>query len=299
MRLRDVRLVVFGVAVAAVLGVALAGADAPEPHAQEIAAAAPAADSGFLEGLCEASAIVPWDGGYLIGDNETEDRLHAFDLDFRPRPSRPLAARVEDVEALAIRHDGRLLVVGSQSANKNGTPKPDRERVLLDGASPVRPDLSACAACEAARGIAPKQGGLSIEGAAWWGAPGASPSLWLGVRSPRAMLLRTVGDPAASLRAAEVVPLDLGGYGVRDLTVHDGALYVLAGPRDATDATHAVYRIAGPGAAPERLAVALPAGAEGLLVEAGALVGVTDGDGEPGGPCATPARWFRVSLPAP
>lgn len=202
---------------------------------------------------------------------------------------------MEDVEALAV-IDGTVLMVGSQSANKNGKLKPDRERIELDGHPPIRPDLTACTACEAARGLPPKEGGLSIEGAAWWGG-----SLWLGVRSPldggKALLLRMEGSPTTALRVAEQVPLDLGGFGVRDLTVHDGALLVLAGPLSGVAQAHRLYRLSAPTSPPSLLPGDLPAGSEGVVVDGGELVVVTDGDGEPGAGCVVPARWYRLPLP--
>lgn len=296
-----------GLGAALLLGgaalVAVGGAEGPPAAspssapagAATSAPAAPSAAGGVLAGLCEASAIVRAGDGYLVGDNETEDRLHGFTRTFQPAAPRLLSAPVEDVEAL-VQLDGGLLVVGSQGANKNGKRKPGRELVLLDGHGPVRPDLSGCEECEAVRTLPPKEGGLSVEGAAGWAG-----SLWLGVRSPapggKALLLRMEGDAATSLRVGGRVELDLGGFGVRDLATHEGALLVLAGPVDGREAPHRLYRLARPDAPVERLAPALPPGAEGIVVDEGALVVVTDGDGEPGEPCKTPARWVRLPLP--
>ena len=291
--MQQMRVIVAGALGAAVVlagvGVALAVAGG--------GGAAPSASQGILPGLCEASAIVRSPEGYLVGDNETEDRLHAFTRAFEPAAPRRLSSPVEDIEALARVDDG-LLVVGSQSASKSGKRKPDRELVLLDGHAPVRPDLTACPECEAARPLPPKEGGLSVEGAASWAG-----ALWLGVRSPvpggRAVLLRMEGDAATDLRATGRVELGLDGNGVRDLATHDGSLLVLAGPVDGRDAPHRVYRLDRVDAAPVRLSLELPAGAEGIVVDEGALVVVTDGDGQPGKPCKAPARWMRVPMTPP
>lgn len=251
--------------------------------------------TGVLAGLCEASAIVRTGDGYLVGDNETEDRLHAFTRAFQPMASWSLSSPVEDIEALALGNDG-LLVVGSQGASKKGKRKPDRELVLLDGHPPVRPDLSACAECEAARPLPPKEGGLSVEGAAFWAG-----RLWFGVRSPaprgKALLLGMDGTPTTELRTSERVELDLDGFGVRDLTTHEGALLVLAGPVDGRGGPHRVWVLDRPEGTPTVLPIELPSGAEGIVIEEGALVVVTDGDGQPGKPCKEPARWVRMPMP--
>lgn len=253
----------------------------------------PPGEGGVLDGYCEASAILPWEGGFLVGDNETEDRLWRLGADLAPAGALPLSEEVEDIEALAVGPGGELVVVGSQSANKKGKARPDRERVLVQGHRAVRPDLSGCGPCQDARGLPPKEGGLSIEGAAWW-----EGAWWLGVRSPRvgesALLLRMEGDPAGALSVAETIGVDLGGFGIRDLVVDGDGLLVLAGPLDGRDAPHRLYRLAHAKARPERLDVTLPAGAEGLVRDGDDWLVVIDGDGKPGEDCATPARWQRV-----
>ena len=269
--------------------------DAPAPVAPTPVAPA-SLEGGEIPGVCEASAIVHWEGGFLLGDNETEDRLPVYSTTFGPRAAVMLSTPIEDIEAVAVTSGGQLLVVGSQGANKNGKPRPAREWILQNGSPPVRPDLTACAACIEARSLPPKEGGLSVEGAAWW-----QGAWWLGVRSPTpggaTLLLPMEGDPTTGLRAGPPVALDLGGLGVRDLLVHDGALLVLAGPVDGRATPHLVYRLTSPTAAPERLPIELPPGSEGMVVDGGSLVVVIDGDGEPGRPCKVPARWVRVPMP--
>lgn len=263
------------------------GASAPIP--------APSPGTHVFDGFCEASAILPWKGGFLVGDNETEGRLYGLTDSLEPATALELSAEVEDIEALAVGPAGELIVVGSQGANKKGKPRPERELVLVQGHAPVRPDLSGCAACVSARTLPPKAGGLSVEGAAWWDG-----ALWLGVRSPLvdgdALFLRLQGEPTEALSVAEVAPLDLGGFGVRDLMVTADGLYILAGPTDGREADHRLYRMAQPGSPPELLPVDLPAGSEGLVQSGGDLLVVIDGDGKPDVPCKEPARWARVPM---
>lgn len=252
--------------------------------------------AGTFEGFCEASSIVPWRGGFLVADNETDDRLYAFSAKLAPLPPLVLAAPLEDIEALALTPDG-LLVVASQSGTKRGKRRPAREQVLLEGHAPITPDLSGCAPCEAARGLAPKAGGLSVEGAASWAG-----SLWLGLRSPlvggKALLLRMQGDPAASLAVAQLLAIDLGGLGVRDLMPSGAELLVLAGPADDSPTPHRLYRLATPGATPVRLATTLESGTEGLAPgPGGGLLVVADGSGSPGRPCRSPATWRAIPGP--
>ncbi|MFN7145778.1 MAG: DUF3616 domain-containing protein, partial [Myxococcota bacterium] len=238
--------------------------------------------------------LVPWDDGWLVGDNEDVARLHAYDADFVARPALPLAAEVGDIEALALDADG-VWVVGSHSTTKDGESKPKRERVLRPDGTVVTLDLAGCAPCEQVRGVSSALGGLNAEGAAW-----AADRLWIGLRSPltaegSAYLL--VADREG--RVERAVELDLGGHGIRDLAVDGDTLLIVAGPTLDADEPHALWRLAGPDAAPERLDVALPASTEGAAVDPAdpsSLVYVTDGAGKPGA-CEVPARWGRVALP--
>jgi hypothetical protein len=285
------------VAASAVALVAQCGAFDDTAAVAETGGARPA--RGTFSGFCEASSVVPWRGGFLVADNESDDRLYAFSAKMMPQAPLDLGAQIEDVEALALTPAG-LLVVASQSRTKRGERRPAREKVVLEGHAPITPDLSGCAPCEAARGLPPKEGGLSVEGATWWAG-----ALWLGLRSPlgeggRALLLRMDGDPAASLTVAQVLPIDLGGLGVRDLMPSGQELLVLAGPAGDSPVPHRLYRLASPGAAPVRLAATLENGTEGLSpapAPGGGLLVVTDGSGSPGRRCREPATW-RV-IPAP
>jgi hypothetical protein len=172
-----------------------------------------------------------------------------------------------------------------------------RELVLLVGHGPTTPDLSRCAPCVSARALAPDAGGLSVEGAAHWAG-----ALWLGLRSPlvegKALLLRMEGDPAGTLSAAEVVPVDLGGLGVRELATDGTDLLVIAGPAGDSSGAHHIYRISAPGAQPRRLAPALASGTEGLAsTPDGALLLVSDGSGQPGRRCKAAAAWRVIERP--
>lgn len=283
------------------------GRDAPvervAPHPAPGGPDAVPKPGGRLAGICEASAVVAREGGFWVGDNEGETHLYAFSPALESAGTVPLGAEIEDLEALASLPVG-LLAVGSQGANKRGERRPARERVLLLGHKPHRPDLSDCSPCEAARSLPPKEGGLSVEGAAWW-----REKLWFGLRSPllggRAIVLEMAGDPARDLRVAHQHTLDLGGFGVRAMLAEDDRLLLLAGPAGRGDDPHRLYALSAPGddprqLSPERLPADLPPASEGIAPLAGGdYLVVTDGDGEPGGPCEDPALWYRISPPEP
>ena len=273
--------------------------DAPSPDAPSPAAPSPVAPSpdapstgGVLATSCEASTIVPWNGGWLVGDNEDKRQLYAYDLDFTPRGPVSLPAEVDDIEALALAGAG-YWVVGSHSTNKDGEARPLRERLLAPDGTLTPLALAACPACVAAQGRAPNAGGFNIEGAAVWDG-----ALWLGLRAPlapdgRAQLLRL--DAAGAV--TEVAPLDLGGLGVRELVPDGDGLLVVAGPTADADTAHALYRVAA-----DRTVTklgALPPSTEGVALDPtdpARLVYVTDGDGKPG-KCTAPARWGRIARP--
>lgn len=250
-----------------------------------------------LDGLCEASTIIERPGGFLVGDNEAERILFRFDKALQPDGRLPFAARVEDIEAIAPTPHG-LLVVGSHGRNKKGKPRPDRSAILnLSTQRVTRADLSACSACVAAEPYAPKEGGISIEGAAWWDA-----ALWLGLRSPlegeRALLLRMRETTSERLTIVETVELDLGGRGIRELRERDGTLWLLAGAPGTGDVAPALFRLDSPDGELERIELALPQGAEGFAwADDTTLIVVTDGDGKPGKRCKSPATWRQVALP--
>lgn len=250
-------------------------------------------DHGVLSGLCEASTVIPWHDGYLVGDNETSDRLFAFGRDLSPRDAVTLTSPIEDIEALALDGD-RVWVVGSESATKKAKRRPERELAGFLGEPAQRLDLTGCGACEAARGRAPNEGGLNIEGAAV-----VEGRRWLGLRAPvvdgKALLLALSADGA---REERTVTLDLGGYGVRELVPWRGGLLVVAGPVSDEAAPHRLYWLATVDSAPVLLPVELPPSTEGIAVAAsGEALIVTDGSGTAGAPCAKPSEWWRIRVP--
>lgn len=88
--------------------------------------------------LCEPSAALraPWDPStILVGDNEIDDSLFAFELvDGRLARERrlplPAGFRPHDVEALAAAGDD-LLVIGSHDRDRRCGEKPNRQRILV------------------------------------------------------------------------------------------------------------------------------------------------------------------------
>jgi Protein of unknown function (DUF3616) len=255
-----------------------------------------AATGGVLAGSCEASSIVPWAGGWAVGDNEQTGHLLRYDAAMRPAGTLPLATAVDDIEAVTVSGDS-LLLTGSYSRNKSGALRPERAWTGVVGAGGATLELeSACAPCRAARLAPPEMGGLNVEGLAVVG-----DDVWLGLRSPivdgKAVLLRVAGGLTRGA-ADEMRTVDLGGRGVRELVPWGAGLLVLAGPAGGQSASHRVYWLASPDAAPVDLAIDLPPSTEGIAVDGTSLLYVIDGDGK-GEPCATPARWGRVAFTPP
>jgi hypothetical protein len=229
------------------------------------------------------------EGRLLLGDNEASDVVYDVSADLSAlTPVR--VGQIDDVEALAGTASD-LWVVGSLSANKDGERRPARERFLHGGVA-VRPTLAICPACEAARTLAPKKGGLNVEGALV-----IDGRLWLGLRSPladrKAILLRMTPDGS---RAEQMLSLDLGGEGIRELVAVPEGILVLSGPTDDAPAPHHLWLLAAPGGTPRRLAIELPPHTEAVAVKGASLLWVTDGDGKPGA-CKTPSMWGVEPLP--
>lgn len=196
-----------------------------------------------------------------------------------------LPSAVDDIEAL-VAVDGGYWVIGSHSRSGKGERREARERILRPDGQLLPIDFSACAACVAASERAPDAGGLNLEAAAW-----ANGKLWLGLRSPldasgAALLLGVATSGAVD----EVVKVDLGGDGFRDLAPDGAGLLVVSGGV-ADGGGMGLWSLASPTATPERLAVPLQGNVEGLALSPdGSLVFVTDGSGKPGR-CKEPSVW--------
>jgi hypothetical protein len=270
------------------------GAEGGTPSATPPPDAPP--DEGVLAGSCEASGIVAGpDGTWWVVDNEVRDRVLVYDAAFVPRPPQMLDGPIDDLEAIAFTPKGAA-VFGSQGGNKHGERRPARERAAMVGRASTRVDLRACAACDAARGLPPEEGGLNVEGAAWWRG-----RIWVGLRSPRvgerALLVSLGDDLYGPALPVEPLLLDLAGDGVRDLAPWGAGLLVLSGPVHASELDHRLWWLPEPGARPVPLPVPIPPQAEGIAVgDDGLGVLVTDGDGKPGELCGIPARWLRLDL---
>jgi hypothetical protein len=229
------------------------------------------------------------EGRLLLADNEASDVVYEVSPDLRTvTPQR--VGEIDDIEALAGTASD-LWVVGSQSANKDAEPRPARERIL-HGSRAVRPTFEICPACEAARVLAPKKGGLNVEGAVMVGG-----RLWLGLRSPsqdgKSILFELTPDGA---RAERMVLLDLGGEGIRELVPVPEGILVLSGPLDDRPGAHHLWLLDAPDGAPRRLPIELPSHTEAVAVLDTGLLWVTDGDGKPG-KCKTPSTWGVDPMP--
>lgn len=244
---------------------------------------------GTFATLCESSAMLWSEGRLLLADNEAEDVVYEVSPDLATVTPQRVGA-VDDIEALAGTASD-LWVVGSQSANKDAEPRPARERILHGGQT-VRPTFDICPDCEAARVLAPKKGGLNVEGAVRIGG-----RLWLGLRSPsqdgKSILFEL--SPDAS-RAERMVLLDLGGEGIRDLVAVPEGILVLSGPLDDRPNGHHLWLLDTPDGTPRRLPIELPTHTEAVAVLDTGLLWVTDGDGKPG-KCRTPSAWGVDPMP--
>jgi hypothetical protein len=266
--------------------VAPAKSAALPPDPVEPASPSAAVSAGLLASSCEPSALVRVGSEWIVGDNEDEQVLLRFDDAMRPLGTTPLASPVADIEAIAAGEEG-LVVIGSHSANRHGKAKPDRHRVLLADGRVFAVDF----------GGFPESAAVNIEGGAVVGG-----DLVLGLRSPlaagHAQLL--VVDRRTSLgHITRVIPIDLGGAGVRELVPWRGGLLVISGPTvDGAEAFGLSWlaRLDGPA---ERLPVVLPASAEGAWpIDGNTLRVVIDGDGKPGA-CTVAGAWLDVPVALP
>ena len=232
-------------------------------------------------GLCDASAAVALGPDHFVVANDEDNLLRAY-RQGRPDPlsTVPLAAFLgtaadeeSDLEAAAqIGH--RIYWIASHGRNRNGKPRPARQRFFATAidtaASPPTlratgqpstgllasmlgaPTLQGFGLAEASTRAPEAPGGLNIEGLAGT----RDGRLLVGLRSPlregRALVLPfenphevVDGKPA---RWGAPMALALGGRGVRSIEAVDGGFLVVAGPV-ADTGSFALYRWSG--AAPE------------------------------------------------
>lgn len=175
-----------------------------------------------------------------------------------------------DLEGAAWLGDS-VFWVGSHSTSNEGEEKPDRKRIFAheiqyteQGLSLVRigqpyanlvqdlsndPQYKNYNLPEAAKKKAKEEGGLSIEGLA----AGKNNSLLIGFRNPVVKgkaLIATLVNPREVLENTTAKPkfdkpieLDLGGYGIRDITRSNerNSYFIIAGPFSAEKATFRLY----------------------------------------------------------
>lgn len=171
--------------------------------------------------------------------------------------------KLDDLESLCVIDTNRILAVCSQSLNKHGEKKTKRNRLALLTINPDEGTITDCAVYDDLRSNLlnhleqyassiiddfdevkngkPKQGGLDIEGAAYF-----NDVLYLGLRGPlsrndRAIILTVTNvldvltvDAEPQIGNIHVLPVQ-DGEAVRGLDASDTGLYVLLGPLDSPD----------------------------------------------------------------
>ncbi len=230
---------------------------------------------------CEASALVHRGSEWIVGDNESEDRVFVYDESMQLLREEPIAAPIEDIEGLALAGN-ELIVVGSHSLSKKGKPRPDRHRILGLGAPAIALQFAGVDAA-------------NIEGAAFWNG-----SLTVGLRAPlfagKARLMAVAGGAQAGM-ILSTTDIDLAGAGVRALAPWKGGVLIVGGPTSDQDVSHSLWFLPALGAAPMLLPEVLPPSTEGIWADGTRLRFVVDGDGEPGA-CKEPSRWGELDVAA-
>lgn len=188
-------------------------------------------------------------------------------------------------------------------------------------ASPLRSAF--CAAIAAAEKAADAVAGdksqctsevMNVEGAVAVPDASSKPRIWLGLRAPlvgnRAVLLRVapLGATKQRLTFDDIATIDLGGKGIRELTISAGWLWGIAGcVPDCSEPSH-LWRVKADalksGAAITGVEFVrggeLPSSAEGLVIQSAAkrAIVLVDGDkGDVKGHCAMAAQQLTVTLP--
>jgi hypothetical protein len=241
----------------------------------------------FHHGTCDASAAVALTDRAFVVANDEDSRLRLYFKDesspavwtldwapfLEPDPAHPEA----DIEG-AARVGEVIYWITSHARNQEGKHRESRHRFFatrIEGTgtqvrlAPVGrayrglvDDLANDAALRdldlaEARRLAPKtEGALNIEGLA----AGDGGTLWIGFRNPvpggKAVLVRLL-NPAEVIegqiaRFGEVVRLDLGKRGIRDLVWTGDDYVIVAGTFDGGGKSR-VYRWPGPGGEPRRV----------------------------------------------
>jgi hypothetical protein len=156
--------------------------------------------------------------------------------------------------------------------------------------------------------------GMNVEGAVAVPDARTTSRIWLGLRAPlvnnRAVLLRVAPPGAATqpLTFDDIATIDLGGKGIRELTISNGWIWGIAGCILDCSEPSRLWRVKADalmsGATITSVEFVkggkLPASAEGLVIQSAAkrAIVLVDGDkGEERGHCATRAEQFTVPLP--
>jgi hypothetical protein len=233
--------------------------------------------------MCDASAAVALDKDHFIAADDEGNTLRVY------KRGEPLPVKRADVSRFlvgkkkseadlegAARVGDRIYWIGSHGRNKDAKPAPTRQRFFAtqiattdprdirpigrpyDG---LLPDLLADPrfkqfGLEPGSLLAPKsEGGLNIEGLC------ARPdgTLLIAFRNPVPHgkgLIVPLLNPAKLIEGGhraqfgEMIQLDLGGFGVRDLTLVGDTYYIIAGARDTSHKFH-LYEWDGKSATPK------------------------------------------------
>ena len=237
-----------------------------------LSATAAVQNTQFYHDLCDASAASPLDDKHFIVGDDEGNTLRVFERN-NPNPvrqydlSRFLIGKKKgsetDLEG-AARIGDVIYWISSHGRNKDGKLAPNRQRffamrVIAGGRlleplgrayNRLLPDILADRrfdrfGFEAASKLAPKEkGGLNIE------AISARPdgSILIGFRNPipgKKALLLPLLNPAQitegqSAKFGDMIELDLGGRGVRDIT-HTGDKFIIIAGRHDTSKDFAIF----------------------------------------------------------
>jgi Protein of unknown function (DUF3616) len=153
---------------------------------------------------------------------------------------------------------------------------------------------------------------MNVEGAVAVPDASGKPRIWLGLRAPlvdtRAVLLRVapLGATKQRLTFDDIATIDLGGKGIRDLTISTGWIWGIAGcVPDCSEPSH-LWRVKADalksGAAITGVEFVkggeLPPRAEGLVIQSATKRAIVLVDGVKGkDDCATAAQQLTVTLP--